>query len=173
MLDTSRGIVIVLATLAVGLFAGLFYSFTVGVMPGLARADDRTFVQAMQEINVAIVNPWFMLSFLGAPLLVALACVLFLIGGNRAPLPWLALALVFAVATFVITVALNIPLNDALEAARRDPAAIAAPAGPRASFESAWVRWNNVRTLTSTAALVFMAWALVQYGRTQTLAPGT
>jgi uncharacterized membrane protein len=170
MLDTSRGIVIVLATLAVGLLAGLFYSFTVAVMPGLAGADARTFVQAMQQINVAIVNPWFLFSFLGAPLLVALACVLFVLGGNRAPLPWLLLALVFAIATFVITSALNIPLNNALEAARHDPSALAAPAGTRAAFETTWVRWNNIRTLTSTAALLFMAWALVQYGRAQTLA---
>ena len=36
-------------------------------MPGLARTDDRTFVHAMQEMNVAIVNPVFLLSFLGAP----------------------------------------------------------------------------------------------------------
>lgn len=169
MLDTSRGIVIVLATLAVGLLAGLFYSFTVAVMPGLARTDDRTFVQAMQQINIAIVNPWFLFSFLGAPLLVALACVLFYVGGNRAPLPWLLLALVFAVATFVITSALNIPLNNALDAARQDPSAITAPAGTRTNFEATWVRWNNIRTLTSTGALLFMAWALVQYGRTREL----
>jgi hypothetical protein len=36
-------------------------------MPGLRRTDDRTFVDAMQSINVAIINGWFALSFAGAP----------------------------------------------------------------------------------------------------------
>jgi uncharacterized membrane protein len=30
-----------------GLVAGLFYGFACGVMPGLARADDRTLIDAM------------------------------------------------------------------------------------------------------------------------------
>ena len=60
-------VVIVLAVLANGLQAGTYYTWATGVMPGLGRTDDRTFVHAMQEMNVAIVNPVFLLSFLGAP----------------------------------------------------------------------------------------------------------
>ncbi len=35
-------------------------------MPGLAGVDDRGFIEAMQQINEAIQNPVFFLSFLGA-----------------------------------------------------------------------------------------------------------
>jgi len=31
--------------------------------------------------------------------------------------------------------------------------------------EARWVRWNNVRTLASTAAFGCLAWALVLFGR--------
>jgi uncharacterized membrane protein len=46
---------------------------TCSVMPGLRRTDDRTFVSAMQRINVAILNGWFMLSFFGALVVMAVA----------------------------------------------------------------------------------------------------
>ena len=57
-----------------------------------------------------------------------------------------------AVGTIAITAGGNIPLNDALDAAGdvdriRDLAAV------RSDFESAWVRWNIARCLTSAGAL--------------------
>ena len=45
------------ATITTGLMAGLYYAYACSVMPGLSRTDDRTFVSAMQQINVAIINP--------------------------------------------------------------------------------------------------------------------
>jgi uncharacterized membrane protein len=42
---------------AMGLIAGLFYAYACSVMPGLADADDRTVIDAMQQINEAIENP--------------------------------------------------------------------------------------------------------------------
>nr|BFE81336.1 hypothetical protein GCM10020093_039370 [Planobispora longispora] len=65
--------------------------------------------------------------------------------------------------TFVVTAAVNVPLNNAIDAAG-DPAAIADPAAVRAAFETRWVRWNVVRAVSSTAALACLAWALVLYG---------
>src|SRR4051812_16880863 len=70
---TLRSLVLVLATVAAGLQAGTYYVWACGVMPGLARVDDKTFVTALTQMNQAIVNPVFMLSFLGAPLLAGVA----------------------------------------------------------------------------------------------------
>lgn len=158
MTDTTRTAVLVAAAIASGLQAGLYYGFSVGVMPGLARADGRTFVGAMQQINVAIVNPWFMLTFLGAPALAALAAALHLGRGGSAMVLTVA-GSALALATSIVTVALNVPLNDALTAAG-DPDRIADLAGVRAAFTDAWLRWNGVRTLTSTSALGCIAWAI-------------
>ena len=73
LLDTLRGPVLLAATVAAGLQAGTYYTWASGVMPGLARTDDHTFASSMNHINVAIVNPVFMLTFLGAPALAAAA----------------------------------------------------------------------------------------------------
>src|SRR5215210_6268399 len=59
MLELFRGGAVVAATLTTGLMAGLYYAFAISVMLGLSRTDDHTFVSVMQQINVAILNPWF------------------------------------------------------------------------------------------------------------------
>src|SRR6478735_9919982 len=73
ILDTLRSPVLLAATVAAGLQAGTCYTWASGVMPGLADVDDHTFTTSLNSINVAIVNPVFMLTFLGAPALAAAA----------------------------------------------------------------------------------------------------
>ncbi|MFH8368049.1 DUF1772 domain-containing protein [Streptomyces sp. NPDC018031] len=160
-----RGAALVAATVTTGLSAGLFYAFACAVMPGLRKVGDRAFVETMQRINVAIVNGWFMISFMGALLLTGLALALHVPGGEgRRVLPWVIAALVLYLAMFVITVAVNIPLNNELDAAG-DPARIADPAAVRERFEAVWVRWNIVRAVLSSAAFACLTWALVLHGR--------
>jgi uncharacterized membrane protein len=151
MLELFRGGAVVAATLTTGLMAGLYYAYAISVMLGLSRTDDRTFVSAMQQINVAILNPWFFVSFFGALVFTALAGVLHLHGDWRAVLPWIAAALVLYGATLVITG----------EADR-----IANLAAVRERFEASWVRWNIARAVASTAAFGCLTWALVLHGRT-------
>ncbi len=69
-------------------------------------------------------------------------------------------------AAFVVTLGVNVPLNDGIKAAG-DPDRIADLAAVRERFnEARWVRWNIARAVASTAALGCLTWALVQYGRT-------
>lgn len=164
MFELFGGAVLVAATVAMGLIAGLLYGFACAVMPGLRRADDRSFVVTMQSINVAIVNGWFMASFLGAPVLTLLAVLLHLDAAGRDALPWIVAALALYLVGFGSTVRVNIPLNNALDAAG-PPDGGADVAAVRSAFEVRWVRWNLVRALTSTAALGCLAWALVLHGR--------
>jgi len=147
ILETLRSPVLLGATVAAGLQAGTYYTWACGVLPGLAKVDDRSFVSSMNHVNVAIVNPVFMLTFLGAPALAAAAVV------TSAPSAraWAIAGLVLALGTVAVTAVGNVPLNDALAAG-----------GSRADFESAWVRWNVVRTLTSTGALAALAWAAIR-----------
>jgi uncharacterized membrane protein len=165
--DVLRGVALVAATLTMGLMAGLFYSFAISVMPGLGRTDDRTFVEAMQRFNAAILNGWFAVGFGGALVLSLLAAVLHLGGDWRPVLPWIAAAVVLYVVVLAITFGINVPLNDQLQAAG-DPDRIADLAAVRGRFEATWVRWNVVRSLASTAALGCLAWALLLHGRIAT-----
>jgi uncharacterized membrane protein len=139
------------ATAAMGLCAGLFYSYACSVMPGLAHTDDRTFIEAMQQINEAIQNPVFFASFAGAPALTVWALVIERRAGSPQTARWITAALVLAGVSLAVTGALNIPLNTALKAA--GPVGnITDLARIRAHFEGHWVAWNIVRTLATTAS---------------------
>lgn len=157
ILETLRSPLLLAATLAASLQAGTYYTWASGVMPGLARVDDRTFVHAVQQMNVAIVNPVFLASFLGAPAL-AVAAIASSEGASR---PWVIAGAGLAVATIVITAAGNIPLNNALDAAGPIDR-IADLAGVREAFESGWVRLNIARAVTSTASLGCLVWAALR-----------
>ncbi|WP_280239376.1 DUF1772 domain-containing protein [Nocardia abscessus] len=162
-MTATRLAALVFATLATGLIAGLFYAYANSVMPALARTDDRAMIDLMQKINVVIINPWFMIAFLGTVGGTILAAALHLGREHRGTLIWIVLALVLNVIAFAVTSGLNVPLNDQLAAAG-DPASIADLAAVRADFESAWVRWNIVRAVVHTLAFLALCGALFAAG---------
>ncbi|MFG3703229.1 DUF1772 domain-containing protein [Micromonospora sp. NPDC047670] len=147
------------ATLTTGLMAGLFLAYTCSVMPGLGATDDRTLIGAMQSINRKILNGWFLTAFLGAVLLLTVAAAAHLSRGGPV-LFWTLAALVCYLVTVGVTMGLNVPLNDRLEAAGPVDR-IGDPAEVRAWFEATWVRWNLVRTVSSVAALACLIAALL------------
>jgi uncharacterized membrane protein len=161
-MSTLRAVSLLGATITMGLVAGVFALYAHTIMPGLRNTDDHTFVAAFQSIDRAIINPWFMAGgFVGA-LLFAIAAAVTNIG--RAALPWTLAALVLYLIAFVITIAVNVPLNDAIKAA--GPVHIHDLAGVRERFhETRWAAWNLVRVATTTSAFACLAWALVLYGR--------
>jgi uncharacterized membrane protein len=162
-MDGVRLVALLAATVSMGLVAGVFGLYAHTIMPGLGRTGDRTFVGAFQAIDRAIINPWFIGGeFFGALALTIVAAIVHL---GRDPLPWIAAALVLYLVTFVITIAVNVPLNDGIKAAG-DPDRIADLAAVRERFnEARWRSWNLVRVLTSTVAFGLLAWALVLHGR--------
>lgn len=166
MTEDLRTLALFAATMTTGLMAGYFALYAHTIMPGLATTDDRTFVGSFQALDRAIINPWFMASgFLGALVFTALAAALSFGSDQRLLLVWVVIALVLYLVAFVITIAVHLPLNDALKAAG-SPDGISDLAGVREAFDEArWVRWNLVRTLTTTAAFGCLAWSLVLQGR--------
>ncbi|GAA4308144.1 putative membrane protein [Actinomadura luteofluorescens] len=151
------------ALISTGLMAGLFTGFAYAVMPGLNRSSDRTLIEAMQGINKAILNPAFMLPFMGSIPLIALAVFLAWRGHGRPAMPWLIAALALYLIAFMVTTGVNVPLNDQLAKAG-DPQHIDHLATVRDQFENKWVIGNTVRALLHTAAFACLAWALVVFG---------
>jgi uncharacterized membrane protein len=168
MSELVRGAALIAATVTMGLMAGVFGLYAHTIMPGLGRTDDRTFVGAFQAMDKAIINPLFMATFLGALVFAGLAVVLHLGEDGRSVLPWAVAAFVLYLALFVVTLGVNVPLNDGIKAAG-DPDRIADLAAVRERFnEARWVRWNIARAVACTAAFGCLTWALVLYGRTMT-----
>jgi uncharacterized membrane protein len=150
---------LVAAIILGGLNAGLFYGFACAVMPGLGQVDDRAFVTVLQSINRRIINPVFLLVFIGAPVLAIGALVLVAVTGQDGL--WAAiLGAAFSLLTIVVTGAVNVPLNNALDAAG-EPDRIRDPGQVRRAFETPWVRWNVARTASSLGAFAFLVVTVV------------
>jgi uncharacterized membrane protein len=162
--DRNASIVLGAAVIAMGLVAGLYFFSAIAVMPALTAADDRTLVDAMQQMIVKIENPAFFLVFLGAPALAAVALFQARRSGSAKTAGWIVAGLALYTVVVVVTFAIHIPLNYDLRDAG-DPDRIENLAAVRDDFVTPWVAWEIVRTLASTAAFGCLTWALVLRGR--------
>ncbi|WP_341867385.1 DUF1772 domain-containing protein [Amycolatopsis echigonensis] len=84
--------------------------------------------------------------------------VLHLTGDARGGLPWLVAGSLLLAAMLVVTGAINVPMNNALEKDTADVATL------RARFETPWVRWNRARTVLSAAGFGCLVGALAARG---------
>lgn len=163
-MEFAQGLTLILAAFAMGHMAGFFSTWSQNVMPALRSSDDRMFIAGFQALDRAVINPWFLAGFVGAPLLTGVAALLLLGEDDRSALWWTVLAFVLYVVVVGITRSVHLPLNAELQAAG-DPDRIADPAAVRERFESRWVRWNIVRTVAVVGSFGCLLLALVQFGR--------
>ncbi|MFD6816915.1 DUF1772 domain-containing protein [Microbacterium sp. NPDC060132] len=114
-------------------------------MPGLGRTDDPTFVTSMRAINRAVVNPLFLLPIFLPPVFLVWAGLLALDSARG----WLLAAggVVFFLGAVVVTVAGNVPLNNALDGSTTSATTT------RAAFERRWNALNGVRSVASVVAI--------------------
>ena len=136
--------------LGCGLVAGAFFAFSSFVMPALNRLPAGRAVAAMQSINRLAVTPLFMAAVFGT----ALACLAVAawagFGWHAPAARWvLAGCIVYVIGAIVVTIAANVPLNNALDTV--DPQGPGA-AGDWARYARAWTGWNHVRCAASTVA---------------------
>ncbi len=164
MTEVLLGSALVLAVITTGMMSGVFTLYSHTVMPGLARTDDKTFVSAFQAMDRAILNPLFLATLLGSLLLTGLAMVLSFGSAWRSLLPWLITAFALYLALFIITMRVNVPMNNALKAAG-DPAVIDVAAVRERFDEKRWTRWNHVRSVACVLAFACLVWASVLFGQ--------
>ena len=136
------------------LIAGVFYAFSTFVMRALGRLAAPEGIRAMQSINIVIINPFFLGIFMGtALLLLVLAAAAAMSPGQPGAMLVLAGAALYVIGCFGVTMALNVPLNNALAAA--DPES-AEGAAIWARYLRDWVFWNHVRTAASLAGAILL-----------------
>lgn len=147
------------AGLGSGLVAGVFFAFSTFVMKALARIPAAQGMAAMQSINIAVINPWFMVVFMGAAVICTLVVVYALLQWGEAGTGYMfGGGLVYLIGTFLVTMVFNVPLNNAL--ASVDPTG---ESGARlwAEYVSSWTVWNHVRTTAALLAEALLVLALL------------
>jgi uncharacterized membrane protein len=156
--DTLLFALVLVSALGCGLVAGVFFAFSTFVMKALARLPPSEGIAAMQSINVVVVNPWVMTALFGTAALCIAAVSCSLLRWHEPGAAWLLAGGVFYLAgTLLVTIAFNVPRNNALAAlARTDPNS----ASLWASYVASWTAWNHVRTAAALAAAASFSVAL-------------
>ena len=157
-MDDALFAVTFVAALGCGLLAGVLYAFSSAVMKALGRIPAPQGIAAMQSINITVINPWFMGSFFGpAPICVAVIVLTALEWEEPQAFYQLAGSALYLVGSILVTMAFNVPRNDALEAV--DPESADGEKYWR-RYLVEWTRWNHVRTAAAFAAAVLFTIAL-------------
>jgi uncharacterized membrane protein len=147
-----------LATLGCGLIAGVFFAFSTFVMKALAQQPPAQGIAAMQSINITVINPWFMTAFLGTALVCILLAIAAILTWGKPNATYLLIgSLLYLIGTFLVTIAFNVPLNDALAAVKPDSAE---GATLWANYLVRWTFWNHVRTVAALAAAAVLTLSL-------------
>ena len=134
--------------LGCGVAGGIFFAFSTFVMRALEDVAVPAGVGAMQAINLRVINPWFMLVFLGTGVAGAATIAFANLGDAYAPY-LIAAAVLYIAGSIVVTMAGNQPRNLAL--GELDPQA---PETARfwSRYVREWNRLNHVRTLACVIA---------------------
>lgn len=146
------------AAIGCGLVAGIFFAFSTFIMKALARLPAAEGIAAMQSINVAVLNPWFMLAFFGTAVACVLASITALVQGHEPAAVYVVVGSgLYLVGTVMVTIVFNVPWNESLESVAR-----ADPGGARlwADYVAGWTNWNHVRTLAALVAAASFGLAL-------------
>jgi len=142
------------SVLLTGLSAGLFYAWSVSVIPGTQKITDNTYLETMQAINRAILNPAFFLIFFGSIVLLTISSI-FQFHTSQAAF-WLMLlaSTTYLIGTVGVTALGNVPLNDQLDVLNLTELSRTKLVDFRHYYEANWNRLHWIRTICAVVSFV-------------------
>jgi len=149
---------IVAAIAGAGMVTGLLFAFSNFTMRALAELPPEHGIFAMQQINEKIINPLFLLFFMGTPplcVLIAIHSLLHL--SDRQSVLLLIGSIGYLLGPFGITALRNVPLNNRL-------AEVKPTEGEREwrDYQVTWQRWNHIRTYIGLFSIIFLCLGLAR-----------
>lgn len=150
------------AIITLGLMAGLFYNWSFNITSGLAKMDDRSYLNSMQILNRTILNPAFFFIFLGSIFTLPFLCYLqSKIAFDISFYFVAAAAIIYILGSIGTTFFGNIPLNNNLEALNLSQLNNEECKSFRTLFESKWNNLNLIRTISSFVSFILLLIPLV------------
>lgn len=159
---THQHIVTIVLILLTGLSAGLCFTWSNAITPGIGRLDDLGYLSAFQQMNRSIINLLFILVFFG-PFFLGLIN-LYLFKNASSSMIWL---LIFAMAFYffgvvLVTIFGNVPLNEILDQTDLGKPNLKDLKLLRNRFETKWNRLHLIRTVSSIASFLILIISLFQ-----------
>ncbi len=160
----THEVILSAAIILSALMSGFFFAYSFSVNLGLHKLGNKAYLQAMQNINKEVLNPVFYTCFCGALLLLITSSVMYFDLHSTKFYLLLCACVSYLIGVFIITGTRNVPLNNQLADFDIMSASEAAINDMRENFQSPWVFWNNVRTLSAFITLVCLIISVVFFG---------
>lgn len=151
---TLKSFVLLLAVILTGLSAGLFYAWSISVIPGTQRVTDFTYLETMQSVNRAILNPAFFLIFFGSMVFLSLASIYQFHASKVTFWMMLSASIIYLIGTVGVTALGNVPLNDQLDLMKLTEVHPDKIAVFRKFCETNWNRLHWIRTACALASFL-------------------
>ena len=148
---TFQSITLFSTLLLTGLSAGLFLAWQVSVIPGTKRVQDSSYIETMQHINRAIINPVFMVIFLGPVPLQILSAYLYR-ADSSIFWPIIFTFVLYTIGTVLVTGLGNVPLNDQLDTRSLHDLDKDQIIRERQLYEGQWNKLHAIRTVFAVIA---------------------
>lgn len=156
-----RLIVLMLSILFTGLSAGLCFTWSNAITPGIGRLDDLEYLQVFQAMNRSILNASFLTVFFGPVLLLFINAILHRNANPAMFKSFLVAAILYVVGIGIITVFKNVPLNEMLDKTVLENLSTIELKELRVKFEQPWNRWHIQRTIASFTSFALLLVGLI------------
>ncbi len=156
-------VLLILTTLLLALHAGLLFSFSVAVVPGLRASSVKSHLEVMNQINIKIENPLFLATFIGP--LVLLPFLAYMHIGTAVFYLILAALILQLLFCYSVTILGNLPLNRKLAGVLQSSSVNTNFENMREDFQkpsSKWMQFHAIRTVASIVATLLLLITLTQ-----------
>ncbi len=148
--------VIYITIILTGLTAGLCFTWTNAITPGIGQLDNLGFLQAFQQMNRVIINPAFIIVFFGPFISNTIIVYLKYQTPDKSFWFFVAAASIFILGVVFVTVFKNVPLNEVLDKTDLAAASVEELKVLRQKFENPWRQWHLVRTISSISSFALL-----------------
>jgi len=150
-------VILVSAIFLTGLMAGIFFTWSNAVKPGIGKLSDIEYLRALQSMNRVILNNAFRIVFLGAIIAVALIPTFYI---NLFPknifCVFISSLVIYWIGVFGVTVFGNIPLNEILDKTNLETITIEEVNTLRQNIEAKWNNLNLIRSISSAITFLLL-----------------
>ena len=153
----TETVILALAILFTGLMAGIFFTWSNAVKPGIGKLSDLEYLKALQSMNRVILNNTFKIIFGGAIITTALwPAFYFNLYPNNVFWIFVLILFIYWIGAFGVTVLGNIPLNELLDKTSLDSISLEEGKTLRTNIELKWNNLNLIRSISSGVSFVLL-----------------
>jgi uncharacterized membrane protein len=160
-----KSIVLFGAVVLTGLSAGFFYAWSVSVIPGTQKVINTTYLETMQSINRAILNPAFFLIFFGSIIFLSIGSIYQFNAEQDTFWLMFAASILYFTGTLGITALGNVPLNNQLEALNLKEMSPQKLLEFRKFYEEKWNRLHLIRTICAVTSFLLSVLAVFTHSK--------